>query len=117
MQEHTKTLYRLETKQDQTNGRLTKLEADALVMVGVERERAKWEERQATNLKWLFMAGLAAAGTMSGIIFGVIQLAFSDSPVVERVVPSPEEPATLHPDFLCDVPPCRGHQPLGGVQE
>ncbi len=53
--------------------RVGKLEDAELIQLGAHQERAKWEARAATNLKWLFGAGMMAAGVTSGVVFKLIE--------------------------------------------
>jgi hypothetical protein len=63
---------KLAAHQEVANHRIEKLEIENVRQDGKREEREKWEAKAAANLKWIFVTGLAAAGVMSGIVFGVM---------------------------------------------
>lgn len=55
-----------------SNHRTEKLEIENVRQEAKREEREKWEAKTAANLRWVFVTGLAAAGVLSGIVFGVM---------------------------------------------
>jgi|SRR3990172_8265775 hypothetical protein len=58
--------------QEAANHRTEKLEIENVRQEAKREEREKWEKKTAANLRWVFVTGLAAAGVLSGIVFGVL---------------------------------------------
>lgn len=56
---------------EKQNHRLDKLEHEALVEAGRNEVRQEWHRAEAARFRWIFVQGLAAAGVLSGIVFGV----------------------------------------------
>ena len=62
----------LAAHQAQANHRTEKLEHENVRQEAKREERERWEAKTAANLRWVFVTGLAAAGVLSGIVFGVL---------------------------------------------
>lgn len=72
-------LVRINGSLEKMDRRIEKLEFAAVKEQGAREEREKWEEREAKRIEHRFtaqtrliMAGIAAAGVLSGIVFSVL---------------------------------------------
>ena len=76
---NTDALSKLVDRVGQQNHRIEKLEHENVRQDAKREERLVWEqkeagkrEKEATRIRWTFMAGLGLAGLLSGVVFGIL---------------------------------------------